>query len=182
MLFYLSSHFEQQGKQNNGSTSQLSTISSSNFSPSPNSIITHQADSSVVINGSYYTESSPSSVEISSSEVIGNHGMDLWGVAGRAKEVTSSSGHDINHALRRIEHQLSLNDDEVKESNAFYFENEDSNDLEDALHINDLSGQTSDGSVSILYQQHSGIPFHFCLSKIRHLCSRSGTESERAIC
>ncbi|KAI3452582.1 hypothetical protein Pfo_009246 [Paulownia fortunei] len=133
------------GRQNAGSTSQFSTLSLSTVSPSSNSFATDQPDSSFVIGESYelyHNESSPSSVEISSNQVIKNHGMNQLDIKERTDEVSSSSLPNLSQALRRIEQQLSLNDDEVKEMNTFYIENEDSNDLEDVLLGYELSGQT----------------------------------------
>lgn len=154
-----------QGRQKAGSTSQFSTlspttvISPSTVSPSPNSFASEWPDSSVVIGESYETyrnQSSPSSVEISSSQVIRNTGMNLVDVKERIDDVSSSSTPDLSRALRRIEQQLSLNDDEVNEIDALYIVNEDSNDLEDMLRVFELSGPTPNGPNNLLSQQ-SGI-------------------------
>ncbi|XP_011071238.1 calmodulin-binding transcription activator 4-like isoform X1 [Sesamum indicum] len=132
------------GKQNAGSTSQFSTFCSSAVNPSHNSLPTQQPDSSFDIGESYelnHNQSSPSSVEISSSQMkdpVPNH----FDIIERTDEVSSSSVPDLSRALRRIEQQLSLNDEEVEEMKTFYVENEDSNDLEDVLCDYELSGQT----------------------------------------
>ncbi|KAL0421577.1 UNVERIFIED_CONTAM: Calmodulin-binding transcription activator 4 [Sesamum latifolium] len=144
-----------EGRQNAGSTSQFSSLSST-FSPSPNSFATQQPESSVVIGESYelyHNESSPSTVEINSSEVIKNHEMNHLDNRERTDEVNSSSAPDLSKALRRIEQQLSLNDDEGNEISTFYIQNEDSNDLEDVLRNYDLSGQTPNNLDNLLQQQ-----------------------------
>ncbi|KAL3835712.1 hypothetical protein ACJIZ3_010448 [Penstemon smallii] len=144
-----------EGRQNVRSTSQFSALSSPSFSPSPNSFASNQTESSFVIGESYellHNQSSPSSVEISSNEVIKNPRLGE-----RTNEVNSSSEPDLSQALQRLKHQLSLNDDEVHEFNTFNIDNEDSNDLEDALRQYDLSGQTSNGSDNLLSQQHSRV-------------------------
>lgn len=48
----------------------------------------------------------------------------------RTEEVTSSSSHDISQALRRLEEQLSLNDDRLEEIGSCYTQNENSHDSE----------------------------------------------------
>lgn len=152
-----------QGRLNAGSTSQILTISSSTVSPSPNSFATDQPDSSFVVGESYelyHNESSPSSVEISSTQ-IENRKMNQLDIKERTTEVSRSSEPYINQALQRIKQQLSLNDDEVSEFNTYNFENEDSNDL-DVLLEYELFGETPNGSGDI-FSQSSGI---YCLSYI----------------
>lgn len=95
-------------------------------------------------------------MEISSSQIVNNRAMTQSDA--RTNEATSSEP-DLSQALRRIEQQLSLNDDEVTVYNGYYFENEDSNDL-DVLREYELSGQTENGTGNILPLQ-SGI---YCLS------------------
>lgn len=111
----------------------------------------------------YNNNSSPSSVEVSSNQIVNNHAMNLS--EERANEVSSSSGPDINWALRRIEQQLSLNEDEVTKFNEYYFENEDSNDL-DVLREYESSGQTPNGAADILPLQ-SGI-YCFLMFKLNN--------------
>lgn len=145
-----------QGREKSGSASQVPTPSPSTFSPSPASFASEFPDSSFVISESYEVynnNSSPNSVEISSNQIVNKHAMNQS--EERANEASSSSGPDINWALRRIEQQLSLNDDEVKKFNEYYFENEDSNDL-DVLREYEYSGQTPNGTADILPLQ-SGI-------------------------
>ncbi|KAK4402629.1 Calmodulin-binding transcription activator 4 [Sesamum angolense] len=152
-----------EGRQNAGSTSQFSSLSST-FSPSPNSFATQQPESSVVIGESYelyHNQSSPSTVEINSSEAIKNHEMNHLDNRERTDEVNSSSAPDLSKALRRIEQQLSLNDDEGNDISTFYIQNEDSNDLGDVLCNYDLSGQTPNNPDNLLQQQSDdGIQQH----------------------
>ncbi|KAL8532870.1 hypothetical protein ACS0TY_009176 [Phlomoides rotata] len=156
-----------EGRSNAGSTSQISLLSSSTVSPSPNSFATDQPDSSFAVGEScelYQNESSPSSVEISSTQTIENRTMNQLAIKERTIEVSRPSEPYINQALKRIEQQLSLNDDEVTEFNTFNMENEDSNDL-DVLREYELFGDTPNGSGNILsqssgdaVQQHHQLP------------------------
>ncbi|KAG8365868.1 hypothetical protein BUALT_Bualt17G0016600 [Buddleja alternifolia] len=159
-----------EGRPNARSTSQFSPLSSATVSATPNSFLTYRPESSFVIDESYelyHNQSSPSSVEISSSEVIKNKGIKQLDIAERTDEVNSSLGPDLGLALRRIEQQLSLNDDELNEMNTYYIENEDSNDF-DAFRDHDFSVQISDDPENFLIQ-HSvdGIQKHHQLRGIK---------------
>ncbi|XP_042020057.1 calmodulin-binding transcription activator 4-like isoform X1 [Salvia splendens] len=151
------------GNEQSGSTSQLLSSSPSTFSPSPTSFASELPDSSFVIGESYesyHNESSPSSVEISSTQIVTNHIMNQS--KARANEVYSSPGRDMDQALERIKHQLSLNDDEVTECYKYNFEAEDSNDL-DVLREYEFSSLTPNSSGDILQvgegvQQHQKPP------------------------
>ncbi|KAL2547213.1 Calmodulin-binding transcription activator 4 [Forsythia ovata] len=160
-----------EGRQNATLTSRFSPLSSSTSSPSPNSFTTQQQDSSVVINGSnepYQNTSSPGSVEIS-SDGVKSHEMYQSDITERIEEINSTSDPDLGQALRRIEQQLSLNDDVVDEINTFYIENKDSNYLGNGLNDYELSAQRPDASDSLLLQQHSG-------DSVEHHQSLSGVE------
>ncbi|KAG8383308.1 hypothetical protein BUALT_Bualt05G0171200 [Buddleja alternifolia] len=142
-----------EGRQNDISASQFSPLPSHTFTPTPNSLATHRPDSSFLIGESYdlyNNESSPSSVEISSTEVTNN-----------------ASVHDLRQELRRIEQQLSLNDQEDKETNTIYIENEDSNALEDMLRDYDFSGPTPNDPEN-LHSQHldDGVQQHYQLPEV----------------
>lgn len=100
-------------------------------------------------------------MEISSAQIIENPEMNKLDSKERTTEVSRSPEPYINQALRRIEQQLSLNDDAATEFNAYNFENEDSNDL-DVLREYELFGDTPNGSGDIL-SQPSGI---YCLSSV----------------
>ncbi|CDP13355.1 unnamed protein product [Coffea canephora] len=122
-----------EARNNAGTISQFSPISSSTFSQSPISGNTQQLGSSPLLGESYeqiHNLSSPGSVEFSSSVVIKSNGMNYSQDIERTEEVTSSSSHDISQALRRLEEQLSLNDDRLEEIGNCYTQNENSHDSE----------------------------------------------------
>lgn len=124
---------ELQARNNAGAISQFSPISSSTFSQSPISGNTQQLGSSSLLGESYdqiHNLSSPGSVEFSSSVVIKSNGMNYSQDIERTEEVTSSSSHEISQALRRLEEQLSLNDDSLEEIGNCYTQNENSHDSE----------------------------------------------------
>ncbi|KAI3426817.1 uncharacterized protein J3R85_009690 [Psidium guajava] len=103
-----------EGKHSSGSKALFSPGSSSTFmpspSPSPYSIQNHGSASL----DSCQTQSSPSPAEVSSVNAVTNHGTDnLDRVEGAG--LCSSSDLDVGKALRRIEEQLSLNEDTIKE-------------------------------------------------------------------
>ncbi|KAL0447265.1 UNVERIFIED_CONTAM: Calmodulin-binding transcription activator 4 [Sesamum latifolium] len=156
------------GKQNAASMSQFSTFCSSTIDPSNNSSATQQPDSSFVIGESYelyHNQSSPSSVEISSSQMkdpVPNH----FDIIERTDEVNSSSVPDLSQALRRIEQQLSLNDEEVEEMRTFYVENEHSKDLEDVLCDYESSGQTPNVPDLLSEQSGDGVQQHHQLPAV----------------
>ncbi|XP_042010346.1 calmodulin-binding transcription activator 4-like isoform X1 [Salvia splendens] len=137
------------GRENSGSASQLPTSSPSTFSLNPASFASELPDPSFVIGESYelyHNDSSPNSVEISSSQIVNNHTMNRS--EERANEVSGSSRPDTDHTFERIKHQLSLNDDEETVFNKLYFVIEDSNDL-DVLREYELSNlkPTSTGNI-----------------------------------
>lgn len=80
-------------------------------------------------------------------------------VTDRIEDINSSSDPDLGQALRRIEQQLSLNDDVVEEINTFYIEDKDSNYLGNVLNDYELSAQRPDASDSNLLQPPSGIHY-----------------------
>ena len=91
---------------------------------SPSSFTSQHPGSTAVV--SEYPEtsqylSSPGSVEVSSEAVITSNANCL--------EITERTG-EVDKALRRLEEQLSLNDDSLKGMDPFYSENENSNDSE----------------------------------------------------
>ncbi|XP_051116317.1 calmodulin-binding transcription activator 4 [Andrographis paniculata] len=133
-----------EGRQNARSTSVFSPAI---ISPSPSSY-THQPESSFVIGELHHNELSPDSVEINSGEINNNFRP--------TPVVNSLSSPDLNQALQKIKHQLSLNDDEVKDIGSFNHQAGDSNDL-DVLHDYELSGQLSNDSDILLFQQHPGV-------------------------
>lgn len=112
-----------QGKHSSGSKALFSPGSSSAFSrslsPSPYSI-QNQGSASLE---SCQTQSSPSPAEVTSVKAVINHGMDnLDRVEGAA--LCSSSDLNMSKALKRIEEQLSLNDDTMKEIDPLFVDDE----------------------------------------------------------
>lgn len=110
-----------QGKHSSGSKALFSPGSSSTFmpSPSPNSMQNHGSASL----DSCQTQSSPSPAEVSSVNPVINHGTDnLDRVEGAA--LSSSSDLDVSKALRRIEEQLSLNDDTIEDIDPLFVDGE----------------------------------------------------------
>ncbi|GMI83465.1 hypothetical protein like AT1G67310 [Hibiscus trionum] len=94
-----------------------SPLSSSAFSPSPNSYTSQNPGSNSLANDvrePYLNLSSPGSAEVSSDIVIKNNGID------NTVEYTSPGDLQVVHALKRLEEQLSLNEDSVKEISPLY--------------------------------------------------------------
>ncbi|XP_060214205.1 calmodulin-binding transcription activator 4-like isoform X1 [Lycium barbarum] len=134
-----------EGRQNPAFMSESSPISSA-FSPSPSSYSTQQTGSTVIAGESYeqyQNQSSPG--EICSDAVINNNGMS--DITRRTEEVISSPGIEMSQALRRLEEQLSLNDDSIKEIDPLYA---------DALNDESSLFQMQGNSNSLLLQPHSG--------------------------
>lgn len=129
-------NINQPSKLQAGIISQFSPGSSSTFSQSPISHNTEQLGSSALAGESYdqfHNLSSPGSAEFSSDVVIKSDRTNYSEDIERTEEVTSSSSLDMSQALRRIEEQLSLNDDSLEEIGKLYRENENCHDSENAI-------------------------------------------------
>ncbi|KAK4706959.1 hypothetical protein R3W88_033469 [Solanum pinnatisectum] len=125
--------------------SESSPISSA-FSPSPSSYSTPHTGSTGIASESYdQYQNQPSPGEICSDAIINNNGMS--DTIGRTKEVISSPGLEMSQALRRLEEQLSLNDDSFKEIDPLYA---------DAINDDSSLIQMQGNSNSLLLQHHSG--------------------------
>lgn len=115
-----------QGKSSCGSSSAFTP------SPSPSPYSTRNPGSTSIIsegNESYQNLSSPSSIDVSSEIGFKNNVMGHSGsVCG--EEFSNSHDLEVGKALKRIEEQLSLNDDTVKEFEPFVIEDENSNSTE----------------------------------------------------
>ncbi|KAJ8547724.1 hypothetical protein K7X08_011310 [Anisodus acutangulus] len=134
-----------EGRQDPAFMAQSSPISSA-FSPSPSSYSTQQTGSTVIASESYeqyQNQSSPG--EICSDAVINNSGMS--DTTGRTEEVIRSPGLEMSQALRRLEEQLSLNDDSIKEIDPLYA---------DAINDDSSLIQMQGNSNSLLLQHYSG--------------------------
>ncbi|EOX99794.1 Calmodulin-binding transcription activator protein with CG-1 and Ankyrin domains isoform 2 [Theobroma cacao] len=102
-----------------------SPVSSSGFSLSPNSYTSQNPGSNSLasdVHEPYQNSSSPGSVEVSSDIVIKNNGID------NAVEFASSADLQVSEALKRLEEQLSLNEDSFKEMSPLCCLDGDTND------------------------------------------------------
>lgn len=109
-----------------GSTAQSPGLSSS-FSPSPNSCSSQNPGSYSAITDVYEpikNLSSPGSLEVSSDVGNGSLGVDY------IEEYSSQAGNNFGQVLRRLEEQLSLNEDSIKNLGPFYSQDGDTSDLE----------------------------------------------------
>ncbi|KAK4791287.1 hypothetical protein SAY86_031700 [Trapa natans] len=113
---------------NEGRSSSGSIVSSSAVSPipTPSPCSTQYPGFTSLtseVNEYYQSLSSPSSVEVSSNNVMDH-------LANAYVEDLSNSHTQVSTALKRIEKQLSLNDDPIKEFNQFSLEDEQLNSTE----------------------------------------------------
>lgn len=130
--------------------SESSPISSA-FSPSPRSYSTQHTGSTVIASESYelyQNQSSPG--EICSDAVINNSGTS--DTTGRTEEAISSPGLEMSQALRRLEEQLSLNDDSFKEIDPLYA---------DAINDDSSFIQMQGNSNGLLLQHRLGLSFSY---------------------
>ncbi|KAM3303696.1 calmodulin-binding transcription activator 4 isoform X1 [Capsicum chacoense] len=142
-----------EGRQNPVFMSESSPISSA-FSPSPRSYSTQHTGSTVIASESYelyQNQSSPG--EICSDAVINNSGTS--DTTGRTEEAISSPGLEMSQALRRLEEQLSLNDDSFKEIDPLYADaiNDDSSFIQMQGNSNGLLLQHRSGESSESHHQ-----------------------------
>lgn len=120
----LGSIFIKQGKTSPGSASVLSSGSSSSFgqSPSPGTTQSHFYEP-------YQNLTNPASFEITSNTVIKQNGKDNFDGVDKIGD-SGLAELEINQALRRLEEQLSLNDDSFKEFGPICSQDEDSNNVD----------------------------------------------------
>jgi hypothetical protein len=114
-----------QGRLSSGPGTQLSPGSSSAYSQSPSSYSNHNPESTSIIDDSYEPNqsfSSPVSAEVTSD----NNGMSHS--EGTEAESGTSADFKITQALRRLEVQLSLNEDNFEEIAPFRNEHEATHD------------------------------------------------------
>lgn len=138
----------------------MSPGSTSAFNQSP-SALTAQHPAYVSVIERYEPYQSPGAVEVSTDAVVKNNGIDsLDRIAGLAQS-SSSSELEVSQALRRLEEQLSSNDDSLDAMK---------NDL-DLIQI----GQSRyvaypDDENDLLLQQETGM-WHLVLTTVKmHLC------------
>ncbi|OIT30112.1 PREDICTED: calmodulin-binding transcription activator 4-like [Nicotiana attenuata] len=166
-----------EGRQNPAFMSESSPISST-FSPSPSSYSTQQTGSTVIAGESYeqyQNQSSPG--EICSDAVINNNRMS--DITGRTNEVMSSPGLEMSHALRRLEEQLSLNDDSFKEIDPLYADaiSDDSSLVEMQGNSNSLLLQHHSAESSESHHQHLTQDGHIWKDMLDHYGISTATES-----
>lgn len=113
-------HYGLQGKHNPGSFALLSPGSSSSYSQSPTSYITQNLGSNSKLSDfePYKNLSSPGS-EVSSEIAIKNNGLDDLERVGRTGQKENSDELQVTQALRRLEEQLSLDEESFKEISLF---------------------------------------------------------------
>lgn len=120
---------------------------------SPASVSTSGSCSSQNLASEYQqTSLSPGSVEVTSD--TGNHTIESNGVDGHFEisEIKGSNERDVSQALRRIEEQLSLNEDSLKDIGSFYGQDEDSNS-----NLIDFYEMSNEDQVSVLQHQENAI-------------------------
>jgi TolA-binding protein len=124
-------HYGLQGKPSPGAVALSSPGSSPPFSQSPSSYTTQNPGSNSIISDffePYQSLSSPGSVEVSSEIDIQNSGMDHLDRKGRTGQRDSSAEIEVTQALRRLEEQLSLNEERFEEISQFRSQDQNSND------------------------------------------------------
>lgn len=128
-----------QGRSGAESVPQLSPASASTFSSYSSQNLPSEY---------HHTSSSPGSTEVSSD--TGNYTNGANGVDGQyaISELKSSNEFEVSQALRRIEEQLSLNEDSLKDIGPFYSHEEVSNS-----HLIDHYQMSNEDQFSVL--QHS---------------------------
>lgn len=102
-----------QGNSSSGSGAQLSPASFSSVGQSPSPSNPQNAGSLSI--SDYQNLTSPGSIEVSSDPLIQINGKDHNGNIDGTRELGSSAEHGVSQALRKLEEQLSLNDDTFKE-------------------------------------------------------------------
>ncbi|KAG6708891.1 hypothetical protein I3842_06G104300 [Carya illinoinensis] len=125
-------HYRQvtEGRHTSGSVVLLSPGSSSTYSQSPTSYTTQNPGSNSMPSDffePYQSSSSPSS-EVTSEIAIKNYGMNDLDRMSRTGQRESSSELAVTQALRRLEEQLSLDEESFKDINVFGNRDESSND------------------------------------------------------
>ncbi|GAB4839753.1 hypothetical protein Ancab_020463 [Ancistrocladus abbreviatus] len=109
-----------------GSISELSPGPSSTFSQSPTSCILQNPGSTSLsdVQDPYQNLSSPGSTEVSSEVVIKDNRILHYDRVERTGNLSTSSHIEVSQALRRLEEQLSLDDDTLKDYEPIYHQDE----------------------------------------------------------
>ncbi|XP_017235766.1 calmodulin-binding transcription activator 4 [Daucus carota subsp. sativus] len=150
-----------EGRHNGDSVLQLSPESYATLSHVPSSNTTQFAGSTDVISDlhdPYHSASSPGSMEVSSNAIIKSDSMNYFDMRKSTEELNTSPNLEINKALRRLEEQLSLNDDSVEQMGLSYPGHEDSKNIGHAVCYQSLpqSAVMQDDLNSLMLQQCSG--------------------------
>ncbi|KAK8643472.1 hypothetical protein V6N13_012771 [Hibiscus sabdariffa] len=119
-------HYRETNEAKSSSASTVhSLLSSSAFNLSPNSYTSQNPGPNSSVNDvhePYQNLSSPGSTEVSSDIVTKNNGINI------TVEYTSSTDFQVVHALKRLEEQLSLNEDSIKDMSPLNNLDKDTND------------------------------------------------------
>ncbi|KAI7737618.1 hypothetical protein M8C21_017052, partial [Ambrosia artemisiifolia] len=111
----------------------------------------------------YDNTSSPSSIEVSSDVVTKSNGTGSLSYAQGIEEIDSSPSSNFGQALRRLEEQLSLDEDNLKDISAFnYNAKEISNESEFSANERTYGGMQDD-SINFASEQYPGEyvrPYH----------------------
>ena len=114
-------------------------------SPSAHTIQNQDSCSLTNFHDSYQSHSSPGSTEVNSDAVMRKR-IDYFNHSSGAEKLSVSSDIEVNQALRRLEVQLSLDDDSFKEYGPL--DNQVGNEDEHRM-LDDLFYSRYDGSCSI---------------------------------
>ncbi|KAL8150104.1 hypothetical protein V2J09_019912 [Rumex salicifolius] len=144
-----------EGKPNSGSISEFTPGSSYSFSQSPNNLgIQYQGTTSLSdLHLSHQSLSSPVSIEVCSGIVSESQGIGHLNTLDGGGDVSTSPEIGVGHALRRLEEQLSLDDNKFKQylpfgSNKFASGKQGSASLSD-IH-GSYQSQSSSGTVEVI--------------------------------
>lgn len=105
-----------EGKLSSGSVADLSPGTSSTYSQSPSLYTMQNPGSSCLsdFHGSYQSHASPGSIEVS-SDAAARKGLDYLNGSNITEDMSMLPENEVSQALRRLEVQLSLDDDILKD-------------------------------------------------------------------
>ncbi|XAR48191.1 hypothetical protein NMG60_11030928 [Bertholletia excelsa] len=103
-----------EGRHGSGSISQLSPGSPSTLSQGPGCYTSQYPGSASIVSEIHEQYHSPGSVEVSSDAGLQSNGINHNDWIERTGDTSSSSELEVSQALRRLEEQLSLNDENWK--------------------------------------------------------------------
>ncbi|XP_058192814.1 calmodulin-binding transcription activator 4-like [Rhododendron vialii] len=147
-------HYREISEERHGSGSMSSwwlAGSTSTCNQSPSALAAQHPAAAALIGEVYEPYQSPGAVEVSSDAVVQNNGMDHLDRIAGTPEISSSSELEVGQALRRLEEQLSLNDDGFEE-----IKNENSNDLDLMLNYQCRYVPFPDDEIDLVLQQETG--------------------------